>query len=72
MKKTYKLENLDCANCAAKMEAAINKLGGVTKATVGFLSQKLTLETEADDQASVLEQVIKVCRKVEPDCVIHQ
>lgn len=71
MKKTYKLENLDCANCAAKMEAAINKLDGVSKCTVSFLSQKLTLETVADDQAAVMEQVVKVCRKVEPDCVIH-
>ena len=70
MKKTYKLENLDCANCAAKMEAAISKLAGVKKATVSFMTQKLTLETDADDQAVLMEQVVKLCKKVEPDCEI--
>ena len=48
MKKTFKLEDLDCANCAAKMEAAINKLEGVQKATVSFMTQKLTLEAEEE------------------------
>ena len=48
MKKTFKLEDLDCANCAAKMEAAINKLDGVQKATVSFMTQKLTLEAEEE------------------------
>lgn len=71
MKKTYKLENLDCANCAAKMETAIAKIEGVTKCTVSFLSQKLTLETHSDDQRDVMAQVVKICRKVEPDCVVH-
>lgn len=70
MKKTYKLENLDCANCAAKMEAAISKLAGVKKATVSFMTQKLTLETDADDQSALMEQVVKLCKKVEPDCEI--
>ena len=70
MKKTYKLENLDCANCAAKMEAAISKLAGVKKATVSFMTQKLTLETDADDQAVLMEEVVRVCKKVEPDCEI--
>ena len=50
MKKTYNLEDLECANCAAKMEEGINKLPGVTSATVSFITQKLILETETDDQ----------------------
>ena len=70
MRKTYKLENLDCANCAAKMEDAIGRLAGVKKATVSFMTQKLTLETEAEDQSALLEQVVKLCKKVEPDCEI--
>ena len=68
MKKTYKLIDLDCANCAAKMENAIRKLPGVTGATVSFLTQKMTIE--ADDVDAVMKDVVKVCRKVEPDCEI--
>lgn len=68
MKKTYKLIDLDCANCAAKMEDAIRKLPGVTGATVSFLTQKMTIE--ADDVDAVMKDVVKVCRKVEPDCEI--
>lgn len=68
MKKTYKLVDLDCAHCAQKMEDAINKLPGVTAATVNFLSQKLTIE--ADDLDAVMKDVVKCCKKVEPDCEI--
>lgn len=68
MKKTFKLTDLDCAHCAQKMEDAINKLPGVTHATVSFLSQKLTIE--ADDVDSVMKDVVKCCKKVEPDCEI--
>ena len=67
MKKTFKLVDLDCANCAQKMEDAINKLPGVT-ATVSFMAQKLTIE--ADDVDSIMKDVVKCVRKVEPDCEI--
>ena len=67
MKKTFKLVDLDCANCAQKMEDAINKLPGVT-ATVSFRAQKLTIE--ADDVDSIMKDVVKCVRKVEPDCQI--
>ena len=67
MKKTFKLVDLDCANCAQKMENAINKLPGVT-ATVSFMAQKLTIE--ADDVDSIMKDVAKCVRKVEPDCQI--
>ena len=70
MKKRFSMENLDCANCAAKMEAAIAKLPGVKSVTVSFLTQKLTLETESDDQTELMKQVVKLCKKVEPDCCI--
>ena len=68
MKKVFKLVDLDCANCAQKMEDAINRLPGVTAATVSFMTQKLTLE--ADDIDAVMKDVIKCCKKVEPDCEI--
>ena len=71
MKKVYKLEDLDCANCAAKMERAIAKLEGVKSVTVSFLTQKMTIETENDDQTALMQQVVKLCKKVEPDCIIH-
>lgn len=70
MKKSYKLEDLDCANCAAKMEREIKKLDGVLDAKVSFLAQKMTVETEAEDQTEIMEKIVKLCKKVEPDCVI--
>ena len=72
MKKTWKLDGLDCANCAAKMEDAINKLDGVTAATVSFLQQKLTIEAEDTRFDEIMDQVVKVCKRIEPDCVIER
>ena len=68
MKKVYRLENLDCAHCADKVETAIAKLAGVTKVQISFLTQKLTLETDCDDQTAIVEEAKKICKKVEPDC----
>lgn len=70
MKKVYKLEDLDCANCAAKMEDRIKKVAGVTDANVSFLTQKLSLVTECDDQSEIMKEIVKICKKVEPDCRI--
>lgn len=69
MKKVYQLENLDCANCATKMEAAIKEIDGVVDASVSFMTQKLSIETESD-LSEVLAKVKKVMRKIEPDCEI--
>lgn len=68
MKKTYMLEDLDCANCAAKMEEAVKRIDGVKFASVNFLAQKMTLE--ADDEAfdEILKKAIKTIKRVEPDC----
>ena len=68
MKKTFKLEDLDCANCAAKMEAAIRKLEGVTSASVSFMTQKLTIEADDDRFDEVVKAAVKCIAKVEPDC----
>ena len=70
MKKVYMLEDLDCANCALKMEDGIKKIDGVVNAEVNFMTQKTTIETEADDQKKIMKEVVKVCRKIEPDCTI--
>ena len=70
MKKTFKLIDLDCANCAAKMEKNIRKIDGVADATVSFMAQKMTVEADDDRFESIMDEVVKVCRKVEPDCEI--
>ncbi|MBP3333997.1 MAG: cation transporter [Clostridia bacterium] len=70
VKKTYKLEDLDCANCAAKMEERIKKIDGVISANVSFIMQKLTIEAEEDSLDKIIKQAAKVCKKVEPDCRI--
>ena len=70
MKKSYKMINLDCANCAAKMETAIQKIDGVTSATISFMTQKLTLEAPDEIFNEILEKAAKAVKKVEPDCQI--
>lgn len=71
MKKVYRLENLDCANCAAKMEAAIQKLDGVQSATVSFMTQKLTLDADDARFDEILQKVVATAKKIEPDCELH-
>ena len=70
MKKTFKMIDLDCANCAAKMETAIKKLDGVADASVSFMAQKMTVEAEDARFDDIMKQVVKTCKKVEPDCEI--
>ena len=72
MKKKFKLTDLDCANCAAKMEEAIKKIEGAKDANVSFMMQKMTIEADDDRFDQIMEQVVEVCRKVEPDCVINR
>lgn len=70
MKKTYKIE-VDCANCALKMEDAAKSVSGVADATVSFMTQKMKVEFAEDaDIASVMQEVTKACKKVEPDCEV--
>lgn len=71
MKKTYKIE-VDCANCANLMEEATRKTEGVANAAVNFMTQKMSVEfAEGADVKSVMAQVLKNCKKVEPDCEIE-
>lgn len=70
MKKKFKLEDLDCANCAAKMEDAIRKIDGVNDANVSFLAQKMTIDAVDEKFDDIMKEVVAVCAKVEPDCKI--
>ncbi len=70
MKKVFKLEDLDCANCAKKMENAINKIEGVESATVSFISQKLTITADDARFDEIMKKAATECKKIEPDCTI--
>lgn len=70
MKKTYKIE-VDCANCALKMEEVAKKTDGIADATVSFMTQKMNvIFEEGADADTVMKAVSKACKKVEPDCEI--
>ncbi|MDY3984905.1 cation transporter [Dysosmobacter sp.] len=70
MKKRYKFE-VDCANCAAKVEAAVKKIDGVNDATVNFMAQKLMLDADDARFDEILKEVVAVAKKVEPDCELY-
>lgn len=70
MKKTFKMIDLDCANCARKMQEAICRLDGVESCTVSFLTQKLTIEADDARFDEIMKQAVKCVKKVEPDCEV--
>ena len=70
MKKVFEMEDLDCANCAAKMEDAIRKIEGVTYVSISFMAQRMTLEADDAVFDEVLKKAQKAVKKVEPDCRI--
>ena len=70
MKKTFKMKDLECAHCAAKMEDAIRKLEGVNDVSISFMTQKLVLDAEDGKFEQILDEAAKICKKVEPDCRI--
>ena len=73
MRKSFKLENLDCANCAAKMEAGINELPGVNTASISFMTSKLMIDADAADEealAAIVDAAQAVCTSYEKDCRI--
>lgn len=70
MKKKFKLQDLDCANCAAKMEESIKKIDGVNDAVVSFMTQKMTIDADDARFDEIMDEVARVCAKVEPDCQI--
>ena len=70
MRKVYRMKNLDCANCAAKMERAIGKLNGVQSVEISFMAQKLVLEAEEDRMVDLLAKAKECVKKVDPNCEI--
>lgn len=70
MKKKFKMVDLDCANCAAKMEDAIKKIDGVNDATVSFMMQKLTIDADDARFDEIVKEAVAICAKVEPDCKV--
>ena len=70
MKKTFTLDEVDCANCAARMERKINEIEGVISASVSFMTQKLTIEASENDLDRILKEAQKVVSKIESDCRI--
>lgn len=70
MKKTYKIE-VDCANCAAKMERAASNIDGVNSVSISFLTQKITVDADDANFDELMREVDRVCKKIERDCVIH-
>lgn len=71
MKKKFDCE-VDCANCALKMEEAIRKIDGVEDADVSFIRKKLTVDAADDRFEAIMDEVVRVCKKVEPDCEIKR
>lgn len=68
MKKKYKMEDLDCANCAAKMEKAIKAIPGVKDASISFMAQKMTIDAEDELFDEILEKAVKCVADVDPAC----
>jgi len=71
MKKTFKME-VDCANCAAKMERAIAKIDGVKSANISFFAQKLNIEADDDCFNAIMDEAEKACKKIESGAVIYR
>ena len=72
MKKSFKMSDLDCANCAAKMERAIEKIEGVISVNISFMAQKITIEANEEDFEAILPKADAACRKVDPTCHIER
>ena len=70
MKKVYRLEDLDCANCAAKMERAVAKIDGVNEVSISFMGQRMSIDADESCFEEIMDRVVKACKKVEPDCTI--
>lgn len=72
MKMKFKIKGIDCANCAAELERTIQKIEGVTEASLSFMTEKLVMEIEDDRKDEILKNLKKVVKKEEPDCTIEE
>ena len=71
MKKVFRLRDLGCANCAAKMEREINKIDGVDNVTVNFITQKLTIDSDKQNLDDIITTIQNIIKKIEPDCSLQ-
>ena len=67
MKKVYRLEDLDCANCAAKMERAVAKIDGVNEVSISFMGQRMSIDADESRFEEIMDKVERACKRVEPD-----
>ena len=72
MKMKFKIKGIDCANCAAELERAIQKIDKVKEASISFMTEKLVIECDEENKEEVMKQVQKVIKKEEPDCTIKE
>ncbi len=70
MKKSFKIEDLCCANCAAKLEEAISKIEAVNKVSLNYIAEKLTIEAEEEDFDAIMKECVRLAKRIEPDCRI--
>ena len=70
MKKSFVIEELDCAHCAAKIEEEIKKIEGVNSVSVNFLAQKMTIDAQDEKFNEILKSAVEICKRVEPDCKV--
>lgn len=70
MKKVFKIEELCCANCAAKLENAISKIEGVSKVSLNFIAEKLIIEAEEELFDEIMKECVRLAKRIEPDCRI--
>lgn len=71
MKKTFVLEDLDCAHCAAKIEEAVSKIEGVNECAVSFIAGRLSIDADESDFAGIIKETKKIIKKIEPDCTLE-
>lgn len=72
MKSTFKIKNLDCANCAAQLENAIQKIEGIENVSINFMMEKMTLEYHEENKQEIMEKIKKTIKKEEPDVKIEE
>ena len=72
MRKSYILEDLDCANCAAKIEEGVKNIEGVTECSVSFVTEKMIVEMEDEKEKEVEKEIKKVVKKIEPDTTLKE
>ena len=72
MKSTYKIKGIDCANCAAQLENAINKVEGVQHASISFMAERMVIEYDEQNKEEIMKKIKKVIKKEEPDAIIEE